>query len=91
MSLEAEMLAHIKAGVEHHNATCPMPARARSSIVSAIAAGTSQRGRLTISAAASTANGIQIRIEASGSTSTFSGVASGSFSIPEIVEVSSVQ
>jgi hypothetical protein len=28
MSLEAEMLAHIKAGVEHHNATCPMPARA---------------------------------------------------------------
>ena len=28
MSLEAEMLAFIKAGVEHHNATCPMPARA---------------------------------------------------------------
>ena len=28
MSLEAEMLAHIKAGIEHHNATCPMPARA---------------------------------------------------------------
>ena len=28
VSLEAEMLAHIKAGVEHHNATCPMPARA---------------------------------------------------------------
>ena len=28
MSLEAEMLAHIKAGVDHHNATCPMPARA---------------------------------------------------------------
>ena len=22
------MLAHIKAGIEHHNATCPMPARA---------------------------------------------------------------
>jgi hypothetical protein len=28
VSLEAEMLAHIKAGVDHHNATCPMPARA---------------------------------------------------------------
>jgi hypothetical protein len=28
VSLEAEMLAFIKAGVEHHNATCPMPARA---------------------------------------------------------------
>src|SRR3954452_2622956 len=28
VSLEAEMLGHIKAGVEHHNATCPMPARA---------------------------------------------------------------
>jgi hypothetical protein len=28
MSLEAEMLAFIRAGVEHHNATCPMPARA---------------------------------------------------------------
>jgi hypothetical protein len=28
MSLEAEMLAFIKAGVEHHNATCPMPAKA---------------------------------------------------------------
>src|SRR4051812_7825737 len=28
MSLEAEMLAHIKAGVDDHNATCPMPARA---------------------------------------------------------------
>ena len=28
LSLEAEMLAHIKAGIEHHNATCPMPARA---------------------------------------------------------------
>src|SRR5213592_2287140 len=28
MSLEAEMLANIRAGVEHHNATCPMPARA---------------------------------------------------------------
>jgi hypothetical protein len=28
MSLEAEMLAFIRAGVDHHNATCPMPARA---------------------------------------------------------------
>src|SRR5439155_18879449 len=28
MSLEAEMLAHIRAGLTHHNATCPMPARA---------------------------------------------------------------
>jgi hypothetical protein len=28
MSLQAEMLAHIRAGLEHHNATCPMPARA---------------------------------------------------------------
>ena len=28
MSLEAEMLANIRAGVEHHNATCPMPAKA---------------------------------------------------------------
>jgi hypothetical protein len=28
MSLEAEMLAYIKAGVDHHNSTCPMPARA---------------------------------------------------------------
>ena len=28
MSLEAEMLANIRLGVEHHNATCPMPARA---------------------------------------------------------------
>ena len=28
MSLEQEMLAFIKAGLEHHDATCPMPARA---------------------------------------------------------------
>jgi hypothetical protein len=28
VSLEAEMLAHIRAGVAHHNASCPMPARA---------------------------------------------------------------
>ncbi len=28
MSLEAEMLAHIRAGLTHHNAICPMPARA---------------------------------------------------------------
>jgi hypothetical protein len=28
VSLEAEMLAHIRAGLTHHNATCPMPARA---------------------------------------------------------------
>jgi hypothetical protein len=28
VSLEAEMLARIQLGVEHHNATCPMPARA---------------------------------------------------------------
>src|SRR5689334_14547264 len=28
MSLEAEMLRFIKAGLDHHNATCPMPARA---------------------------------------------------------------
>jgi len=27
-SLEAEMLAFVRAGLEHHNATCPMPARA---------------------------------------------------------------
>jgi hypothetical protein len=28
VSLEQEMSAFIKAGLEHHNATCPMPARA---------------------------------------------------------------
>jgi hypothetical protein len=28
MGLETEMLAHIRAGIAHHNATCPMPARA---------------------------------------------------------------
>jgi hypothetical protein len=28
MSLEQEMIAFIKAGLEHHDATCPMPARA---------------------------------------------------------------
>ncbi len=28
MDLEQEMLARIKIAVEHHNATCPMPARA---------------------------------------------------------------
>jgi hypothetical protein len=28
MSLDAQMLANIKAGLEHHNATCPMPAKA---------------------------------------------------------------
>jgi hypothetical protein len=28
MTLEAEMLENIRAGVSHHNATCPMPARA---------------------------------------------------------------
>jgi hypothetical protein len=28
MDLETEMLVRIKAGLEHHNATCPMPARA---------------------------------------------------------------
>ena len=28
MDLESEMLLRIKAGLEHHNATCPMPARA---------------------------------------------------------------
>ncbi len=28
MSLEAEMLRFIRAGLDHHNATCPMPARA---------------------------------------------------------------
>jgi hypothetical protein len=28
MSLEAEMLAHIRAGLDHHNKTCPMPAKA---------------------------------------------------------------
>jgi hypothetical protein len=28
MSLESEMIAHIRAGLEHHDATCPMPARA---------------------------------------------------------------
>jgi hypothetical protein len=28
MSLETEMLARIRAGLAHHNATCPMPARA---------------------------------------------------------------
>jgi hypothetical protein len=28
MSLEEEMLAHIRAGLAHHDATCPMPARA---------------------------------------------------------------
>jgi hypothetical protein len=27
-SLEAEMLAFIRRGLDHHNATCPMPARA---------------------------------------------------------------
>jgi hypothetical protein len=27
-SLEAEMLALIRRGLDHHNATCPMPARA---------------------------------------------------------------
>ena len=28
MSLEAEMLAFIRAGLDHHNGTCPMPAKA---------------------------------------------------------------
>ncbi|MFN8174626.1 MAG: hypothetical protein U0T02_06115 [Solirubrobacteraceae bacterium] len=28
MSLEAEMLAFIRGGLDHHNATCPMPAQA---------------------------------------------------------------
>ena len=28
MSLEAEMLAFIRAGLDHHNTTCPMPAQA---------------------------------------------------------------
>lgn len=28
MSLEAEMLAFIKGGIDHHNETCPMPAQA---------------------------------------------------------------
>jgi hypothetical protein len=28
VSLEAEMLARIQGAVQHHNATCPMPARA---------------------------------------------------------------
>jgi len=28
MDLEQEMILRIKAGLEHHNATCPMPARA---------------------------------------------------------------
>ncbi len=28
MSLEQEMLAHIRIGLAHHDATCPMPARA---------------------------------------------------------------
>jgi hypothetical protein len=27
-SLEAEMLAFIRAGLDHHNASCPMPAKA---------------------------------------------------------------
>lgn len=27
-SLETEMLAHIAAGLEHHNQSCPMPAKA---------------------------------------------------------------
>ena len=28
MSLESEMITHIRAGLAHHDATCPMPARA---------------------------------------------------------------
>jgi hypothetical protein len=28
MSLEAEMLAFIRAGLDHHNGSCPMPAKA---------------------------------------------------------------
>jgi hypothetical protein len=28
MSLETEMIANIQAGLAHHDATCPMPARA---------------------------------------------------------------
>jgi hypothetical protein len=28
MSLEAEMLAFIKTGLDHHNGSCPMPAKA---------------------------------------------------------------
>jgi hypothetical protein len=28
MSLETEMIANIRAGLAHHDATCPMPARA---------------------------------------------------------------
>jgi hypothetical protein len=28
MDLEAEMLMRIRAALDHHNATCPMPARA---------------------------------------------------------------
>ena len=28
MDLETEMIAHIKAGLQHHDDTCPMPARA---------------------------------------------------------------
>jgi hypothetical protein len=28
MSLESEMIANIRAGLAHHDATCPMPARA---------------------------------------------------------------
>ena len=53
----------------------PMPARARSSTVRAIAAGTSQRGRVHSSATASAASGIQMNTEASGRTSTSRGVA----------------
>jgi hypothetical protein len=28
VDLETEMITHIKAGLQHHDATCPMPARA---------------------------------------------------------------
>ena len=28
MDLESEMIARIRIGLDHHNATCPMPARA---------------------------------------------------------------
>ena len=28
MDLETEMIARIRVGLDHHNATCPMPARA---------------------------------------------------------------
>jgi hypothetical protein len=28
MDLESEMIARIRVGLDHHNATCPMPARA---------------------------------------------------------------